>query len=202
VRLTDGGELVEWTDLLARCILGDHVFPYAWIANAVCSGVAIRRLVESCRQELPRLLRWIRAIPDFRISRGRPLVVQDVRRILKIVRNTDDPDLMIGALRVLASSTFVRIAGKNLLLKMILNDKSNDAEVDQIFGSYSRLEDGATQSATAARQVLKDVAREIVKDPLAFEFEVRGSAASYLVDHSPVKLPPMLSEETLLGLAI
>jgi hypothetical protein len=89
VRLNNDGNLFNLVDIIA-----DHI----------CEG-----------KELP--FDWIKCIPLNRMIL--PLLERCSQRILKVIRNTDDPKVLSGGLIALSSSKFLRTAGPNLNFKNV-----------------------------------------------------------------------------------
>ena len=91
----------------------------SWLATSPIPGELMKPLVETCRDDLTRLLEFI-GRNGVLLSRGGPrLRVQDVQRVLKICRETEDDAVLRGAANVLVRAKVSRIADPALIVKIM-----------------------------------------------------------------------------------
>jgi hypothetical protein len=200
IRTEEGGDFISISDLLSEHISNENELPFPWLKTISFSTEVIRPLVEKCNGEhlhplLLELNRW-RFIP---IAIGRPLLTPHVHRILKMVRMTDDPDILGGSIIALSTSRYLHIAGADLLTKMIRSGRTKTYFLSQIF--RSQYDDSGAPNVRDAK-LLCELARGVLKSPKDYSRHIVLSAAEYLAENTPINLPPMLGEEEDLELRI
>lgn len=194
LRLQANGPFVEMADLIAQSVCDKSEWAFSWLKTMPINATLLRPLVEKCRDDLESLLVTLSERQFELNTSGPPLVVQNIQRILKIARNTEDPALLEGCLVALSTSKFLKMAGSDTVLKLI-RSANRKAEVSQALFTKPR-ED------VADINVLTESASSIVQHPGKYPFGVRIAAAYYLADHVPVSQPPLVELQTQLGLQI
>lgn len=191
IRLEKNKELVNTNTLLVKRICHNTQLPFDWLNEAHWTSSIFRPLVEGCRNCLPELLQFINGIPFTSLTINKndePLLIQDMRRILKIVRLSEDESILTGAIVILSTSKFINVAGSKLILKMLkacLKPSIGRIVFNQGF------KEGVSQQTNS---VLLEVASEIVKSS-DFPDSVSFAAAAFLYEHSAVSLPSLVSLE-------
>jgi hypothetical protein len=163
----------------------------------------IRPLVDQCKDCLPKLLSWLSKHNFTHIGRGRPLTIQRVNQILKIVRESNEPDLLSGAFIALSTSKFIKSAGVDGLLKLCHFDSRNLASTGILFNSREVALFVETQEIDSKEnRIVEDVAKQIISNPKNFAYRLVCSAAKYLADNSPLNLPPLAKDEEQLKIYV
>ena len=202
VRLESGIQPVALVDLLAESVRSGSELPYEWLRTMPLSTEVIRSLVEHCRDCLPDLLASLGKRQFTRTGRGVPLRVQDTQRILKIARNTEDPEIITGVAIVLLNASYLRIAKPNLILK-ILHAAPNTLLGSTLFSVYEvQAEDRDPDSFSKEIKTVEDVAKGILDNPNCYAFQTVCQAASFLAERIQVLFPPLLHEEENLGIRV
>ncbi len=196
VRLNDGN-LVDAVKLLASNICRGDKFPHDWMDRMPITTSILRPLVENCREQLLTLLVSLSERYVERNIHSSPLLTSDVQRILRIVRNTNDPKVLSGALIALSSSKFLRLAGSQLTLKMICADLTKADFAVPLFNLENR-----DKETPDVRETLKEIAIGILKSPKDYALKITLASTSYLAQYSPVNVSPLLSMENELKLYI
>jgi NACHT domain len=191
---------VPVTSLLADSICKGKKIPFKWIERILLPPSIIRPLIDKCEQHFHRLLPALndlnfKLIGDFS---GKPLRIQTMRRILKLVRTSNDPRVASGALLALSSSNFLKLAGKDLILKMI------KATADDVYANLFFEKRRPYMNSTTTRDVKLciNIAEDIMRSPKEYGLKYVIAAASFLAEHQSINLPPLLQEESTLGLNI
>lgn len=216
VRLGYDSELVDLVDIFTSYICEGKELPFDWI-----KGIPLTRMIlpltERCSNCLPTLLAAIDdtplipfvskqvpatldmeiAIPFTRFDFDAPLSAVGIQRILKVVRNTDDPKILSGGLIALSSSKYLRSAGPDLTLKMVRAASNKGDIVMHLFDQ--RLSRGLD---AVSRNIIDEIAKGILEYPNDYTFLVTCAAAEHLAGYSPVGLTPLLSMEEKLNLHV
>ena len=151
-----------------------------WVAGRHADTLAsITPLVECYRDHLAELLRFFGARRIERgILRARRLHVNDTRRILKVCRETDDEEILIGAAGVLVNARFGRVAPPELVLKILLAAPSSQF-VDRVFRAGRTGDSGGED---AQRSLAQNVARSILDEPFGYPFWTTNRAIAFLAE--------------------
>ena len=216
VRLEYDGTLVDLVDILTDHICEGKELPFDWIKCIPLTRM-ISPLIEKCGNCLPTLLAKIsdttfipfvsRQIPAIDIEINIPFTRFDfnsalsavgIQRILKVVRNTDDPKILSGGLIALSSSKFLRSAGTALTLKM-LRAASNQGDIAAMHLFNQRL---SKELDADSKSIIDEIAKGILESPNDYTFLITCAAAEHLASYSPVGLTPMLSMEETLNLHV
>lgn len=201
IRVERGTKPVALVDLLVESIHSGSSLPFVWMKSIPFSTEIIRLLVERCRDCLPDLLVFIAECSFVAIGAETPLRVQDVQRILKIARNTDDPNVLAGVAVTLMNANFLRIAESGLVQKIL------QAAPDSTFATIlfrvhkTQIEDRDQESFAKEIKTVKQVARDVLGTPDKYSFHTVCQAADFLAEHQQVDLPPLLHEEENLGIS-
>jgi len=205
IRLKADGDFVAVVDLLSAGVCGEEAFPFEWLESMPFKAEVIRPLVERCRGCLPSLLVTFSKLHFVDVGTGPPLRVQDTQRILKIVRNTSDPDILAGALIALSNAKYLRIAKPELILRLVGVD-STKADFAAFLFRYGRMiqespyNERDLASILEETEVVRAVAKGILGSPRKFAFQVVCTAAEFLGEYDKINLPPLLSEEAQFGI--
>jgi hypothetical protein len=196
VRLAVSDPAVAVTDLLSKNICRNEQLP-PWVTRIPISRGMIRPLVGSCLERLPELLRFFSQSRFNRFGPGAPLMVQQMQRILKVIKSTDDQDLLAGALRALTDSTFLQLASLDLIEKMLSAEVGQSRVVSLLFDS-SNTDPHIARGKDIA--VINKIANRVLANPQAFSFRTVIDSAKYVAEHSVVNTLPLMSEEEKLGI--
>jgi hypothetical protein len=200
LRLEPRGKPVALVDLLAESVRSGKDLPFEWMRTVPFSTEIIRPLAERCRDCLPDLLATLSECHFVRIGVGAPLRVQDTQRILKIARNTNDPQTLAGAATVLSCASFLRIAKPQLILKLLRAD-SGGPFASMLFRIYKmQPEDRDRDSFSKEIRTVEEVAHGVLEMPDVYPFQTVCRAADFLAEHSQINLRPLLYEEGELGI--
>lgn len=205
IRLKENGELVAMVDLLSASVRNEEDFPFEWLESMPFKAEIIRPLVERCKECLPNLLVAFSKLRFVGIGAGPALRVQDTQRILKIARNTSDPDVLAGALIALSNAKYLRIAKPELILRLVGVD-STMADFATFLFRYGRMiqespyDERDLDSILEETEVVRAVAKGILASPGDFAFRVVCTAAEFLGEYDKINLPPLLSEEAQFGI--
>ena len=187
LRLARGAALRPLCQVVADLVLErldpDEKSYCSWLEGGIpIPSVLIRPLVDACRYEMEKLLRFVgsHTVPIYTWHyTTRRLMVGDTRRILKICRETQDPEILKGAAIVLMHATFERLAQPELVQK-ILSAAPDSPLVMRVFGASNSIRERKLDSHS--KQLALDVARRIVGQPEAHAFRVVNIAADFLTE--------------------
>ena len=200
VRVERGTKPVSIVDLLVESIHNGSSLPFDWMKSIPFPKEYIRLLVEKCRDCLPDLLVFIGECSFVDIGAEASLRVQDTQRILKIARNTDDPNILAGVAAALMNASFLRIAESELVQK-ILQAASEVPLAALLFSLYeSRIEGHEQNSFGKEIKTVEQVARGIFDTPEKYAFKTVCLAADFIAEHQHVDFQPLLYEEENLGI--
>jgi len=196
VRLNDEN-LIDVAEFISHNVREEVKLPYDWMNRIPITTSIIRPLIENCREQLPTLLVFLSERFVERNRYALPLLASDIQRILKIVRNSNDSKVLSGALIALSSSKFLRLAGAKLTLKMINADLTKADFAVPLF-NLEKMD----KEATNIKEIINEIAIDILKSPKNYAFKLTLAAASYLAQHSPVNFSPLLTLEHELKLYV
>lgn len=170
-----------------------------WLGDMPIPMASIRPLVDCYRERLEELLRFIggRRI-DRGVIRGRRLLVNDTRRILRVCRETDDAEVLMGAATALMKASFGRLAAPELMMKILSAAPSSEL-VDRLFRAGSDKDRG---SGDADRKLAQKVGRLILDQPSSQPFRTLNRAVAFLAETETAPRVPLFEERPdLLGSA-
>lgn len=200
VRVEQGIKPVALVDVFAKSIHSGGSLPFVWMKSMPFPTEFIRVLVERCRDCLPELLVFIGERPFASLDGKAPLRVQDTQRILKIARNTDDPNILAGVAAALMNARFLRIAESELLQK-ILQTAPEAPLATLLFRVHkNRIEDREHKSFGKEIKTVEQVARGVLDAPEKYAFETVRLAAGFMAEHKQLDFQPLLYEEKNLGI--
>ena len=200
VRMERGTKPVALVDLLVESIHSGSSLPFVWMKSIPFSTEFIRLLVERCRDCLPDLLVFIGECSFVGIGAETPLRVQDTQRILKIARNTDDPNVLAGVAAALMNASFLRIAESGLVQK-ILQAAPEAPLATVLFRVHKNWTgDGEQKSFGKEIKTVEQVARGVLNTPEKYAFKTVCLAADFIAEHQHVDFQPLLYEEENLGI--
>ncbi len=194
--LFNNGELVKVTELLARAIYERKDFPFSWLSRMPITSSMIRSLIEKSENNLEDLLSYLGNMPLVQVAGDKSLRASHMQRVLKIVREKNNPFILKGALVALGSSKFLRLAGTELCLKMLQADTSAGTFTQTMFRK------GNEEVTAEEREIINEIAKGIMDSPNNYAFRVNTIAANYLAESAPIILPPLLSLEEELKIHI
>jgi hypothetical protein len=196
IRLKKNGSYFPVTDLLSESIIKNQAVPYQWLNEIVFTKQMIRPLVEKCRRKLPELLLFLSGRQFVQTGFGKPLIVQDIQRILKIARESDDQRMITGAIIALSESRYIRSAKMELLCKLLQVIPAHASFASTLF---KRAPFGHGLDPDEI-DIVADVAKEVCDSSQAYPFEVVCNAAAFLVEHRSPQLSSLRDLETSLGI--
>ena len=162
-----------------------------WLADIAIPDVSIRPLVERCREQVPEMLRVIGGRPIERsMLRSKRLLVNDTRRILKVCRDTDDADVLMGAATILVKARFARVASPDLMVRILSAAPSSEL-VDRVFLSGSNRD---SEVGDSDRIFAHKVAQVILEKPSNRPFRIVNRAVAFLADTEPPPTAALFEE--------
>lgn len=192
--------LVSVTSLIIDKIRNGKEFPIEWLEEILWTTDIIRPIVEACRNCIPKALKFFYEnpfTPDSITYSTKPLLIQDINRVLSEVRKSEDNKTLAGALIALHSSKFLRVAGVKLTLKMLRASSLHSFIASQIFNNkYDYVNDNEYGD------IIQNVAKAVIEDSKSFSLKIYTSAAAYLAETLPYSLPPLLTLEESLCVTI
>ena len=166
----------------------------SWIADIPLPSVTIRPLVELCRRDLTKLLRFVgdRLVVGFHHELR--LRIQDTRRILKICRETNDEEVLRGAATILPNAAFSRIAEPELIVK-ILSAAPSSMLLFQVFSSMGEfVEERGSDRRKNELALSQTVAKLILEQPQRYAFLLTSRAAVFIAETEASESTPLFEE--------
>ena len=191
VRLTRSGVPVP----LHRIVAGDdREFPLTvrqWLGYGSFPVFLIRPLVETWRANIVRLLRFFseRRVVGFT---DRKLRVQDIRKVLRACRETDDQAVLRGAASILINANFSRIVRPELVVKILAAAPMSEL-ASRVFGNTedpfvkNDIDDGEVALARSASEI-------ILGSPEVYPSNIVVRAATFRADDANSDIVPLLEE--------
>jgi hypothetical protein len=124
--------------------------------------------------------------------------VSITQQILKIVRDTQEPLLLEGALIALSVTRFLKLADASLTLKMLSANINNQFAFEIILGAQTQREENDDKTAA----IIEVICREIIEKPEKYGLRLVTLATKHLVDYYPNNLPPLIDFEEQLCIHI
>ncbi len=199
LRLARGADLRPLYQVIADLVL-ERVDPderryCSWLEGGVpLPSVMIRPLVDTCRCEMEKLLRFVgsHTVPSNTRYYTKPrLMVQDTHRILKICRETQDPEILQGAAIVLMNATFARLAQPELVQKILSAAPASPLAM-RVFDASGSIRGPKRDSHS--KQFALNVAHRIVGQPEAHAFSVVNRAAAFLAEAEATRSKPLFED--------
>ncbi len=181
-------------DLVLERVDPDERRYCSWLEEVPLPPALIRPLVDACRCEMEKLLRFIGSHTDpsnIRYYTNRRLLVQDTRRILKICRETQDPEILQGAAIVLMNATFARLAEPALVQKILSAAPASPLGM-RVFDTSDSIRGQKRDSHS--KQLALDVAHRIMDQPEVHPFSVVNRAAAFLAEAEATRSMPLFEE--------
>ena len=199
LRLASGATLRPLNQVIADLVLDrvtlDEKRYCSWLKEFPLPAVLVVQLVAACRDEMEALLRFVgrHRVPSFAryLGKRRLLKVQDTQRILKICRETHDPEILRGAAVVLINATFERLAEPTLVQK-ILSATRDIRFAMQLFETRTRVR--VQKRDSDPKKLALSVARLILHHPGAHPFYVENMAAAFLAEVEAQRSKPLFEE--------
>jgi NACHT domain len=188
---------VEIVKLLAENICHNTPLPFEWLSRIPITRAMIRPLVEATSDCLPELLRFLSRCRLSRHTAGAPLMVQQMQRILRIAKTSDDSEVLAGALVALLDSTFLQVAKSELIEKMLAAERTDSKAINSLFNPTN------TDPHMARSKdifVIDKLARKIIQDHEKFPFRTVTESAAYVAEHEVLNQQPLMLQEQALGL--
>jgi hypothetical protein len=197
VRLPNG-RLDSILDLIVQHHLDGAPYVYEWLGRLDLPRDAVHRLLE-CRFD--RLSELMTLVPRFRsflpIGGDLRVSTQSRERLLALARDSDDPTVLRGALEILVDAQFEGVAGVDLVEKLVRIGSSETDLAARLFMGYRlrRIRGSSKQS-----EALLELATRILRNPDGVRFGIVTAAATYVTEHAPINLSPLLVDEERLGI--
>ena len=197
VRLARGESPVPLHRVIVKVMRGDlgqaERDLCSWVTDVPLGRTVIRSLVEACRDDLAELFRFLgqRTVVGY-AGRAR-LKVHDTRRVLKICRQTDDPEVLRGASTVLVNATFGRIAEPALVAKLLAVAPSEQL-VGRVFGRPGEYVERGAEGRGGSIALGQAVAPLILDDAHGFSAGVASRAAAFLAEIQGLKTTALFEE--------
>ena len=200
LRLVRGAALRPLCQVVADLVLErldpDEKRYCSWLEGGIpIPSALIKPLVDACRYEMEKLLRFVgsQAVPNYTWhNTTHRLMVRDTRRILKICRETHDPEILKGAATVLMHATFARLAQPELVQK-ILSAAPDSPLVMRVLGASDSIKERKLHDPHS-KQLALDVAHRIVGQPEAHAFRVVNRAAAFLAEAEATRSKPLFED--------
>lgn len=188
-----GGRLISVVDSIIKGVNDQTACP-EWIRKIQLTAHMLRDIIGASKGHLEKTLDFLSKSDFLFYAYGPPLLTPDLQRIIKIARATNEASLLRSINLTLSTSKYIKIAGKELLLKFLRVSKSSRWSNASLFNKRYRLHGDVDNEEI---EILDDVAKEILKSPNDFPFFIRCAAADYLVERSPLNLPPLLDSQDM-----
>jgi hypothetical protein len=170
-----------------------------WVSRLPLSLRFIPTLVSHFKNNLEVLLKWIGSKNDYlSTTRENRLHVSMQRAILGYVSNTNDVEVLCGALVALSTSSFINIAGVDNLLKLLAAGK-NTSFATRIFNVAPHEQ---RQLDEKHAPTLESVARRILEKPEIYGLRLVAVAAKHVADYYPQQASPLMDQEEKLGISV
>lgn len=212
IKVDENGQLVSLVDILIDNIFKQKKLPFDWLINIPFTAHIIRPLVDKCieqhKESLPKLLDVLSDFHLVRLGRGEPLHASTMSYILKIARSTDDSKTLTGILIALSTSKFIKLAGSELILKLLRHAHNHANLVNELLFRRYRVDKSGRYYSNNGKsdikelEIIKQVAENILNTPTDYPFKVACAAASYLAEYNPIILQPLQLEEEKLKLQV
>lgn len=200
---TNHNTLSDVSSLLAKSCAGDDIHPLDWLLDLTYSTAIVRNIADECSECLPEMLRFLSTLGFHTDWAADPLRTPTMQRVLKIARTTDDARTLDGALVALSTSRFLRIAGPELVVKLLRANHIHDAIGAGLFRQAMRPLPRSDLKETAEdTRILSEAATRIVASPIGFPLRVVISAADFLAWYSSVDSKPLLAEASQLRISV
>ncbi|HEX8396353.1 MAG TPA: hypothetical protein VF644_02835 [Pyrinomonadaceae bacterium] len=199
ILINEKKQAINVIDVMYEHICNGTNLPYEWFGRISWSLNIVRPLIERCKDCLSDALRFLSNIQFNAYSlkvTSKPLKIQDIQKILKLVRNSDDSAIHLGALISLTHSNFLNVVTIEDLLEMIAAVSNKSRFATNLFNSAANPE----SKDVVPHAILIEVAKKIIENPDKFSDDVCRTVATFLADNSSISLPPLLTFEENLGL--
>lgn len=193
------GEMVKVTELITKKIQEEKEFPFNWVDQITLTSSMMRSLIDDSKsaKTLEDLLSFIASKPILLLFNDQNLHTSHIQRILKTVRATNNPKILKGASIALASSKFLRLAGSKQSLRLLQADTDASVFARNIF-----IRRGKDETNKEEKEIINEVAREVMASPNNYSFRVNTMAADYLAESTQISLLPLLTLEEELKIRI
>ncbi len=195
LRVEAGSSPVRLEEVIGDALrgeLGGDARDMGWLDSVPVPRALLVPLVEMFRTDLPVVLGAVGERGVTGVLSGRRLKVQDVQRILKICRGTDEARFLGGAAEVMTCATFAKIAETELVGKMVAAAPSSMLVRRVLY--TSRQAGGRREVTKAERKLGERVARVVVERPDRFPFRVVNQATMFLADRERMGARPLFDE--------
>ena len=168
-----------------------------WLRDVPVPQSAIRPIVDICHDEMETLLRFMgsREISGdawyYGSSGSKRLFVNDIRRVLKICRSTEDPMVLRGASTLLMNATFSRLEEAGVMLK-ILSAAPASPLVSMVFETRDDVR--GQERGSHAKKLGLNVAHRIMKQAEVYPFQLVNSAATFLNEMEVNRSSPLFKD--------
>jgi hypothetical protein len=204
IRVEPNGKICAIIELLIDYVCFHKELPFDWIKYIPFTSKIIRPLVDGClakhKDSLPQLLTLFSELHFIHFGLAEPLKASSMNRILKVVRDTNNPNILSGALVALSTSKFIKTAGSSLIIKLIsanFNQASLACKI--LFAQPTIKQDNENFKQD---EIIKGVAKSILAKPESYSLKIVCTAARYLAEHELISLPALLLQEKKLGLQV
>ena len=186
VRLRPGAKVVPLYKIVADMLNGRLSETKrqlcSWIAYAPIPSGMIRPMVESCRDRLPELLRFVGERKVIGVGPRPRLRVQDTQRILKICRETEEEEVLNGGATMLLNAAFGRIAEPRVVAKLLAAAPGSQL-VTRIFGAGREMFGEENNEMRKREWALSGrVAAMVLREPGRYPFRVVSGAAAFVAE--------------------
>lgn len=203
IRLNTEGDIANIADIIVDACSNTGQYSFSWLKHIPLSTEFIKSLVEKNENNEDNLFRALSIMNFVQKSPGNPLTTQQIQRILTIADTTDDPQILLGTLSVLLTSNFLNLAHLSLVLKLLRIDNNRIFLMPLSTKLFSRtryiIE---SRDKNLDENMVEALAKEVLASPHDYKFRVVCEAATYLIEHTTLSLPPILQMEQELGLHI
>ena len=165
-----------------------------WVTELPLPARTVKGLVESCRDDLPRVLRFVGDRTVVGVPYRARLRVQDTQRILKVCRKSEDPEILRGAATVLVVATFAGVAEPEVIVKLLAA-----APFSQLCGwTFRTTREGPGEGDTGGRdrewRLSRAVAKLVLREAERYPFRLVSSAAGFVAEIDASETTPLLKE--------
>lgn len=196
IRVKQKEGLVAVTDLLTSYICHKKKFPFAWMKYMRVDSASIPTLLKKCGKKTEDLLLGLREFSFIPRETEKLLPARDALRIINIVRGKDDLKLLQGAHMALLAATSIKKIPSEIILKLLRADNRGTLYSTRLF-TYMRTTGVYNQAKKDPAEVAIriEVAKKILAAPDDYASNVVSAAATFVIENSPISLPPLKNEE-------
>jgi hypothetical protein len=192
LRLTDSlpshirskGQLQSVPQMIVAAAIGQTRMAAEWLEHAPLARYWCAEMTVGSDEQLALVLRAISHRPVSSLGPTAKINIVQIRKILSVVRQYDDPSVAAGALFVLMDSRFVNCTGPKTASKMLKADSEHCDIAHRLFHPRSRHDDPQVTRKLA-------LAKLIIDGKLHVSQATATAAAHYFANNVAPHFPPL-----------